>query len=300
MGKLKMLLNAGQDVNYVEETAEAATSNGFEGFWGNLVSTVSTWVVQTGLRIVIALVLMFITFKIVSRFARRVERLGSKPNYDKTIMRVLAYAINIGGKSLILVCLVGFLGIDTSGITALIASLGVCIGLAVNGAVANIAGGVLLLVTRPFRVDDYIEAQGVSGTVLDIHLVNTKIQTPDNKIIYIPNGELANGNITNYSVNDQRRVDLTFSISYDNNFNDAKAVIERVCNEHDLVLKDKAKTIRVSAHGDNSIDITTKVWVNRTDYWTVYFDLLETVKLEFDKAGIKIPYNQLDVHVKND
>ncbi|MBO5946337.1 MAG: mechanosensitive ion channel [Clostridia bacterium] len=300
MSAIKMLLTAGQDVNYVENTAESATNTGFEGFWGNLVSTVSTWVVQTGLRIVIALVLMFITFKIVSRLARKIEKLGSKPNYDKTLMRVLAYGVNIGGKSLILVCLIGFLGIDTSGITALIASLGVCVGLAVNGAVANIAGGVLLLVTRPFRVDDYIEAQGVSGTVIDIHLVNTKIQTPDNKIIYIPNGELANGNITNYSANDKRRVDLTFSISYDNNFNEAKAVIERVCSEHELILNDMAKTIRVSAHNQSSIDIATKVWVNRADYWTVYFDLLETVKVEFDKAGIVVPYNQLDVHVKHD
>ena len=279
---------------------ESTQTTGFEGFWGNLVSSVSTWAVQTGLRIVIALVLMFISFKLIGRLARRVEKLGSKPNYDKTLMRVLAYVVNIGAKSLVLVCLIGYLGIDTSGITALIASLGVCIGLAVNGAVANIAGGVLLLVTRPFRVDDYIEAQGVSGTVVDIHLTNTKIVTPDNKVVYIPNGELSNGNIINYSEKDQRRVDLTFSISYDNNFQDAKAIITRVCDEHELVLKDKSKTIRVSAHNQSSIDITTKVWVNRPDYWTVYFDLLETVKVEFDKAGIKIPYNQLDVHVKND
>ena len=243
---------------------------------------------------------MLITFKIINKLSRKIEKSGDKPHRDKTLMRVFAYIVRIGAKCLVTVSLVGYLGIDTSGITALIASLGVCIGLAVNGAVGNIAGGVLIIVTRPFRVDDYIEAQGVSGTVTDIHLTYTKIVTPDNKVVYIPNGELSNGNIVNYSEKDIRRVDLKFSIAYENNFEKAKEIITEVCNAHELVLKDKSMTVRVSAHNESSIDITTKVWVNRADYWTVNFDLLESVKREFDKAGITIPYNQLDVHIKKD
>ena len=289
--------------NLATQTVEVAPeeiANEGSSMLAGLFSTVSNWVLNVGVKIVIALVIMLITFKIITKVARKIEKLGEKPNHDKTLMRVLAYIVNIGAKCIIGVCLVGYVGIDTSGITALIASLGVCFGLAVNGAVANIAGGVLIIITRPFKVDDYIEAQGVSGTVTDIHMTNTKIVTTDNKVIYLPNGALANDNIINYSEKDTRRVDLTFSIAYENNFEDAKAIIKRVCEGHELILKDKDIAIRVSAHSESSIDISTKVWTKSGDYWTVYFDLLEAIKTEFDKSGISIPYNQLDVHIKND
>ena len=294
MNVFKMLLN--QTVETAPEVAETKDYGIFGEFLGNAVS----WVANVGVKIIIALVIMLISFKIITKLARKIEKLGDKPTNDKTLMRVLAYIVSIGGKCLVAVCLVGYLGIDTSGITALITSLGVCFGLAVNGAVANIAGGVLILVTRPFRVDDYIEAQGVSGTVTDIHMVSTKIVTPDNKVIYLPNGALANGNIINYSEKDTRRVDLTFSIAYENNFEEAKAIINDVCAKHELILQDKGTTIRVAAHNQSSIDITTRVWTKSGDYWTVYFDLLEAIKTEFDAKGICIPYNQLDVHVKHD
>lgn len=295
MNFLKML--ATQTVGTAPAGTTDADTTG--DFWSGILGTVSEWVLNVGIKIVIALVVMFISFRVVTKIARKIEKLGDKPKHDKTIMKVLAYIVNIGAKCVIAVCLIGFLGIDTSGITALIASLGVCLGLAVNGAVANIAGGVLIIITRPFRVDDFIEAEGISGTVTDIHLTYTKVLTVDNKVVYLPNGALSNSNIVNYSEKDTRRVDLTFSIAYENNFEDAKRIITDVCNAHELTLKDKGFTIRVSAHNQSSIDIGTKVWVNSGDYWTVYFDLLEQVKTEFDKAGISIPYNQLDVHVKN-
>lgn len=291
----KMLLN--QSIETAPEVVEETADN---GILGGLISSVVNWAANVGVKIIIALVLLVITFKIISKLARKIEKLGDKPTHDKTLMRVLAYMVSIGGKCLVAVCLIGYLGIDTSGITALIASFGVCFGLAVNGAVANIAGGVLIIVTRPFKVDDFIEAQGVSGTVTDIHMVNTRIVTPDNKIIYIPNGTLANDNIINYSEMKERRVDLTFSIAYENNFETAKAIISDVCSKHELILQDKGATIRVSAHNQSSIDITTKVWTKSSDYWTVHFDLLESIKSEFDANGISIPYNQLDVHVKKD
>ena len=269
-------------------------------WFDGLVNWITNTGVNVGLKIIIALVTWFITFRIINAISRKIEKKGDLEKYDKTIMKTLSYIFKLSLKCVVLVALVGFLGIDTSAITALIASLGVCIGLAVNGAVGNIAGGVLLIVTRPFRIDDFIEAQGISGTVEAIHLTNTKIKTGDNKTVYIPNGPLSNGNIINYSEKDLRRVDFTFSIGYSSDFEKAKGIIADICDKHELVLKDPAPTIRMSAHSASSIDIVTRVWVKSSDYWTVNFDVLETVKAEFDKEGIEIPFNQLDVHLKQD
>ena len=269
-------------------------------WFDGLVSWIANTGVNVGLKIVIALIVWFISFRIINAIGRKIEKKGDLPKYDKTITKTLAYIFKLAFKSVVLVALIGFLGIDTSAITALIASLGVCIGLAVNGAVANIAGGVLIIVTRPFKIDDFIDAQGVCGTVEAIHLTNTKVRTGDNKTVYIPNGPLSNGNIINYSEKNIRRVDLTFSIGYSADFNKAKAIITDICSAHELVLKDPAPTVRMSAHSASSIDIVTRVWVNSADYWTVNFDMLETVKAAFDKEGIEIPFNQLDVHLKQD
>ncbi len=266
----------------------------------NLLEKIIDWATTAGIRLVIALVVMFISFKIINFVARKIELSGETGKFDKTLSRTFAYIVKIGAKCVIAICLVGYVGIDTSGLAALVTSLGVCAGLALNGALSNLAGGVLIILTRPFRVDDYIEAQGYSGTVEDIHITYTRLRTPDNKVVYLPNGALSSGNVVNYSEKFTRRVELTFSIAYDSDFNKAKEIIEKLCNEHELVLKDPAPFVRMSAHSASSIDIVTRVWVNSADYWTVHFYLLEAVKVEFDKAGIEIPYNQLDVHVKND
>ena len=263
------------------------------------INAISGWVLNTGIKIVIALVILLISFRIIKSIARKIAKKGENEKYDKTIMKTLSYVFNIGAKTIILVCLIGYLGIDTSGITALIASLGVCIGLAVNGAVSNLAGGVLILVTRPFKIDDYIEAQGVSGTVEDIHMICTKIRTPDNKVIYIPNGSLSNGNIINYSEKDTRRLDLSFSIGYGSDYDKAKSLVWDIITSHELALKDPEPFVRMTNHGDSAITVTARVWVKSADYWTINFDVLEAVKKAFDENGIEIPFNQLDVHVKN-
>ena len=265
----------------------------------NLLNTVVTWATTTGIRIIIALIILLISFKIVKVICRKVEKAGDKKNADKTVMKTASYAIGIVLRVVILVCLIGYLGIDTSAITALIASFGVCIGLAVNGALSNLAGGVLILLTRPFRVDDFIEAQGISGVVADIHITNTKIRTPDNKVVYIPNGPLSSGNVVNYSVKDTRRVDFTFSIAYSDDFEKAKKIVMDILTSHTLILDDPAPMVRVCAHNSSSIDLVARAWVKSDDYWTVNFDVLEAVKSAFDKEGIEIPFNQLDVHVKN-
>ncbi len=269
---------------------------------GNIIQTVISWCLNTGIKVVISLLIMAIGFRLVNSFARKIQkRLSNNEKFDKTIVKTLTYIGKIAAKTLILICLIGYLGIDTSGLTALVASFGVAAGLAVNGALSNFAGGVIILFTRPFKVDDYIEIEdSVSGTVEDIQIVCTKLRTPDNKVIYVPNGTLSNSNIINYSEKSTRRVDFDFTISYENDFETAKSIIREICEAHSMILRDPEPTIRVSNHADSSIVIATRVWVESENYWTVKFDILEAVKSAFDKNGITIPYNQLDVHVKND
>ena len=268
--------------------------------WQALLNTIITWITSEGIKIVIALVLLFVSFKVINFIAKKLTKNAEKKKLDKTISRTLIYVFKLGTKIVIAVCLVGYVGIDTSGLTALITSLGVCVGLAVNGALSNLAGGIMIILTRPFKIDDYIEACGHSGTVEEIRITQTKLITPDNKVVYIPNGTLSSSEIINYSEKDVRRVDNTFSIAYSNDFEKAKAIIGNICNSHELILKDPAPFIRVSAHSSSSIDIVVRVWVKSGDYWTVNFDLLEKVKEEFDANGIEIPFEQLDVHVKQD
>ena len=271
--------------------------------WASLLETFLSWCLGTGLKIIISLLILIISFRVINVISRRIEKRAKNDNkHDKTITKVLTYIGKVGAKAIVVICIVGYLGIDTSGLTALVTSLGVCAGLAVNGALSNLAGGVLILFTRPFKIDDYIEVEGsdISGTVEDIQIVCTKLRTPDNKTIYVPNGTLSNSNIINYSEKDTRRVGFTFTISYDNDFERAKTIVMDVCTSHDLVLPDPAPFVRLSEHGQSSLNITARVWVKSDDYWTVYFDILEAVKKSFDENGIVIPYNQLDVHIKND
>ncbi len=267
--------------------------------WEALLQTVLSWATNVGIKIVIALLLWLISFKIINKVARKIEKKGDGEKHDKTIMKVLSYIFKIGAKVIVVVCLVGYVGIDTSGFMALFVSAGAAIGLALNGALGNLAGGILIIVTKPFRIDDFIEAQGVSGTVEDIHINTTKVRTPDNKIVYLPNGALSTGNIINYSEKDTRRVDVKFTVDYSTDCEKAIAVINEVIGRCDLVLTDSEAFCKVTGYEDSAIAITTRVWVKSADYWTVNFYLVEEIKKAFDKNGITIPYNQLDVHIKN-
>ena len=272
--------------------------------WQQVWQTVQNWLTTTGIRVVISIVIMIVSFSIINWLGKKIakradKKVESNKKIDKTIYRTLSYVAKVGLKVLVVIALIGYVGIDTSAITALIASLGVGIGLAINGTLSNLAGGILILITRPFKDDDYIDACGYSGTVEDIRICHTKLRTTDNKVIYLPNGKLSTSEIVNYSEKDLRRVDLTFSISYSDDFEKAKKVIEEVWNQNELILKDPAPSVRVSAQTASSIDLTAKLWCKNEDYWTVNFDMLEQVKTAFDQNGIQIPFNQLDVHIKN-
>lgn len=271
--------------------------------WGELWDKLKTWLLDTGIpaaiRLLIGVVVMFIAFKVINIVFNRLQKKLKKANTDKTVSIVLVKFLRKALKVLVFIVFLGFVGIDTASIGALIASAGVTIGLALQGGLSNIAGGIIILLMRPFRIDDYIKGQGEEGTVEDIKLFYTTLRTPDNKVIMVPNGQLANGNIINYSLKDTRRVDLTFSIAYEADFFKAQKILVDAVNNHPLVLHEPEPFIRISEHAASSINIACRAWTKNDDYWTFYFDMLETVKVKFDEAGISIPYPQLDVHVSN-
>lgn len=270
--------------------------------WQQVWQTVQDWLTNTGIKILISIVIMIVTFSLINWLSKKIAKRADKKvaenkKIDKTIYKTVSYVVKVGLKVLVVIALIGYVGIDTSAITALIASLGVGVGLAINGTLSNFAGGVLILITRPFKDDDYIQACGYEGTVEDIRICHTRLRTTDNKVVYLPNGKLSTSEVVNFSEKDLRRVDLKFSISYSDDFEKAKSVIADVCAQNELILKDPEPSIRVSAQNASSIDISAKVWCKNADYWTVNFDMLENVKKAFDENGITIPFNQLDVHV---
>ncbi len=271
--------------------------------WQHVLEVLQNWVTTVGIKILISVILLIVSFAVINRLSRAIERRGTKlaetksKKVNQTLYRTLAYISKIMLKVLVVLVLVGYLGIDTSAISALIASLGVGVGLAVNGTLSNFAGGILLLITHPFRDGDYISANGFEGTVEDIFICNTKIRTNDNKVIYMPNGKLSTSEIINYSEKPLRRVDLTFSVSYSDDFEKAENIILDLIAKHPLTLEDPAPRARVKSHGASSIELTTAAWCKTEDYWSVFFDLNEQVKKAFDENGISIPFPQMDVHL---
>lgn len=272
--------------------------------WNKIKETVWGWLTTTGIKILVALLVLIVAFTLINRIGKKIEKRGRKleetKHVDKTVYRTLGYIAKIGLKILVVLSLVAYLGIDTGAITALIASLGVGVGLAVNGTLSNLAGGMLLLFTRPFKDGDYIAANGYEGCVEDIFICNTKIRTNDNKIVYLPNGKLSTSEIVNYTEKNTRRVDLTYSISYADDFEKAEQIVKEVAAANPKILQEPAPKARITAHSASSIDLFCPVWCKTEDYWDVLFDMNEQVKKAFDLNGISIPFNQMDVHVKND
>lgn len=264
------------------------------------LSTLLSWCANTGVKIVISAVIIIVTFWLINFLAKKLAATEKFMKLDKTLGKTLIAVGKVVLKVLVVVGIVGYLGIDTSGITALIASCGVCFGLAVNGAVGNIAGGILLLITRPFNVGDYIKCADAEGVVKEINLVATKILTIDNKVVYLPNGTASTATVVNFSEEPLRRVDLTFEISYDDDFETAERVILAILGAHELVLDEPAPQVRVIGYQQSSITIVSRAWCKSEDYWTVFFDLQEAIRKGFQMNDIRVPYQQLDVHMKND
>lgn len=254
---------------------------------------------SVGVKMAIAIFLLLFAFRLINVIAKKLEdRICRRADLDKTVFSAAFYGARALLKILVVLSLVAYLGVDVSGITALIASLGVGVGLAVNGALSNLAGGVLLLITRPFKIDDFIEAEGYSGTVEDIRVTFTRLRTPDNKVVYIPNGRLSTDTVINFSEKPIRRLDLTFTISYDSSTDIAIKVISDAISENPLALADPEPNIRVSEYKDSGIEIIARPWVKSENYWQLRFELLDAIGKDLKGRGIVIPYNQIDVHIK--
>lgn len=278
--------------------AETSSSTGWT--FKEILDRVIDWCITDGVKILLGLIALFILFKITNIIASKVKKKMEAKHTDKTISVVVNGIIRKGLKIVWVILFLGFVGIETASIGSIIASLSVCTGLALQGSLSNLAGGLIILVMRPFRIGDVICAQGETGTVETIKVFYTYIVTGDNRTVMIPNGTLANGVIKNNSLKDERRVDMAFGIAYEADYDLAKKTIEDIIATYDEVLKDKAILVRMSAHLDSAVEITTRVWVKSGDYWTVYYRMLEDVKRKFEELGIEIPYNKIDVNVKKD
>ncbi len=250
-----------------------------------------------GPQLILAIVVLIIGLWIIKRVIRLMAAGMERSNTEPTLAKFLCNLSSVGLKALLFISVASMIGIETTSFIAVLGAAGLAVGLALQGSLSNFAGGVLVLMFRPYKVGDFVEAQGVSGTVHEIQIFNTVLKTPDNKVIIVPNGAISNGIITNYSMEATRRVDFVFGIGYGDDIAKAKATIERLIGEDSRTLSDPEPMIVISELADSSVNITTRVWVNAADYWGVFFDLTEKVKLTFDQEGISIPFPQRDVHV---
>ena len=236
------------------------------------------------------MVAMNVVLKLIDRTFRRLEMEKGLHTFIHAALRVVLWLLTL--------CIVlDYIGVPMTSLVALIGVLGLAVSLAIQGTLSNLAGGIQVLVSQPFKAGDYVEAGGVSGTVQEVGLAYTKLSTTDNKVISVPNGQISTEKIINYTTAEQRRVDLTFNASYDDPPEKVKQVIGAVVSAHPLAQFTPEPFIRVNAYKDSSVEYVVRVWCATGDYWTLYHDLLEQVKAAFDRAGLTMPYGQLDVHV---
>ena len=254
-----------------------------------------TFLIDYAIKIVVAIAI-FVFGKMVARLlTKAVEKVLIHRNVDKTVASFLVsilYGILI---TFVVIAAISHLGFNTTSLVAVLGAAGLAVGLALQGSLSNFASGVLLVSFRPFKAGDFVEVAGISGTVEEVLIFSTKLKTPDNKEIIIPNGSITSGSITNYSAKDTRRVDLVIGVSYDADLATTKKILTEITANHALILQDQDTTIAVSELADSSVNFVVRPWVKTADYWTVYFELLETIKVELDKAGIEIPFPQMSV-----
>ncbi len=256
-------------------------------------------VTMYALKIVISLLIFFIGKKLASWISSIFLKLMQRSNVDETLSKFfsnIVYGLLI---VVIVLATLSNLGINTTSFVAILGAAGLAIGLAFKDTFANIGAGVLIVFFRPFKIGDFIQASGEMGSVEEINLFSTILKTGDNKQIIIPNSSIIGGNITNFSTKDTRRVDFVFGIGYDDDLKLAKSTLEEIVSSDERSLKEPAPFVAVSELADSSVNFVVRVWVKSEDYWGLYFDTIEKVKLTFDEKGISIPYPQMDIHTKD-
>ena len=259
----------------------------------DLMPMLSGWVIK----IFIALLIYLIGKWIAKRITNFVRKLMKARDSDPTLINFLSNVVYAILLIAVILAALDTLGLPVTSLVAVVGAAGLAVGLALKDSLGNFASGVMLVMFRPFSKGDFVEVAGVAGTVNEVRIFSTILTTPDNKQIIIPNGQVAADTITNYSANDQRRVDIVFGVGYDDDLKVARGVLTRLCTEHPKVLDDPETKIFVMNLGDSSVDFAVRPWAKTEDYWTVYSDLLEQGKVELEAAGCNIPYPQTDVHL---
>ena len=259
----------------------------------DLIPMLSDWVIK----FIIALLIYLIGKWIAKRITNFVRKLMEARDTDPTLVNFLSNVVYAILLIAVILAALDTLGLPVTSLLAVVGAAGLAVGLALKDSLGNFASGVMLVMFRPFSKGDFVEVAGVAGTVNEVRIFSTILTTPDNKQIIIPNGQVAADTITNYSANDQRRVDIVFGVGYDDDLKVAREVLTRLCTEHPKILDDPETKIFVMNLGDSSVDFAVRPWAKTEDYWTVYSDLLEQGKVELEAAGCNIPYPQTDVHL---
>ncbi|WP_321997731.1 mechanosensitive ion channel domain-containing protein [Draconibacterium orientale] len=252
-----------------------------------------------GPKLIGAIVTLIVGLWIISILRRAIRSRFEKQNVDPSLRGFLNSLIGIGLKAMLWIAVIGMMGVQMTSFIAILGAAGLAIGMAFSGTLSNFAGGVMILIFKPFKVGNYISAQGHSGTVSEIQIFNTILKTPDNKTIIIPNGGLATGSMINFSTEAKRRVDFTFGIAYGDDIDKAKEVLMKLIKADERIINDPAEPfIAVSELADSSVNLVVRVWAEAANYWGIYFDLHENVYKTFEKEGLNIPFPQMDVHVQ--
>lgn len=261
-----------------------------------LIQQLIDWGVKAGSSIIGALIIFIVGRFIISLIKKAVARIMDKRKIDAGIQSFVKSLVNILLTILLIIAVVGKLGVETTSFAALLASAGVAVGMALSGNLQNFAGGLIVLLFKPYKVGDYIESQGQSGTVREIQIFHTILVTVDNKVIYIPNGALSSGTVTNYSRESTRRVDFTIGVEYGTDYQKVQQTVQQIIAAEKRILQTPQPFIALSALDASSVNFTVRVWVNAEDYWNVKFDVNRAIYDEFNKAGISFPFPQLTVH----
>ena len=274
---------------------ENVTNFDFGALWETILELATTY----GIKLLMALLVLFIGFRIIKAITKGLTKMMTKAEVSESLIPFLRSLVSAGLKVLLLISVLGMIGIQMTSFIAVLGALGLAVGLALQGTLQNFAGGVIILLFKPYKVGDYIETNGYAGSVKEIQIFTTVMHTPDNKTIIIPNSPIATGSLINYSAQATRRVDFTFGIGYSDDVEKAKKVLMSMLDKHDKIKSDPAPFVRVSELADSSVNFAVRAWVEAGDYWDVFFDITEQVKKDFDKEGISIPFPQKDVHVYN-
>jgi small conductance mechanosensitive channel len=265
----------------------------------SVTKTITDLATTYGLKLISAIAVLLIGLWIARIISRAAVKMMRKAQVNESLIPFLKTLISATLKTLVIISVLGMAGIQMTSFIAVLGAAGLAVGLALQGTLQNFAGGVIILLFKPYKVGDVIETQGYIGSVREIQIFTTVLSTADNKTIIIPNSPIATGSLTNYTMQPTRRVDMTFGIGYSDDIDKAREVIMKIIEGDDRIQKEPAPAIRVSELGDSSVNFATRVWTESGEYWNVFFDMNEAVKKAFDREGISIPFPQRDVHVYN-